>query len=80
MLYEVITHPAKEYVIDLWQEFENQSSNEAIFVFLIDKFQSVLQAKEYSKNYNTPKVAEEFINYYNNILNSRNDIPKQFIK
>ncbi len=73
-------HPAKEYVIDLWQEFENQSSNEAIFVFLIDKFQSVLQAKEYSKNYNTPKVAEEFINYYNNILNSRNDIPKQFIK
>jgi len=47
---------------------------------LLDKFQSVLQAKEYSKNYNMPKVAEEFINYYNNILKSRDAIPKQFIK
>jgi len=73
-------HCAKEYIIALWEEFENQNSNEAIFVFLLDKFQSVLQAKEYSKTYNMPKLAQEFINYYNNILHSRNDIPKQFIK
>lgn len=73
-------HLAKEYIIELWEEFENQSSNEAVFVYLLDKFQSVLQAKEYSKNYNIPKVAEEFINYYNNILEAREDIPKQFIR
>lgn len=73
-------HPAKDYILDLWEEFESQNSNEAIFVFLIDKFQAVLQAKEYSKTYNIPKLAEDFIDYYNNILNSRDNIPKQFIK
>ncbi len=73
-------HAAKEYIIALWEEFESQSSNEAIFVFLLDKFQAVLQAREYSESYNIPKVAEEFTNYYNSILKSREDIPKQFIR
>lgn len=78
---EVIgNHSAKEYIVDLWEEFESQSSDEAIFVFLLDKFQSVLQAKEYSKTYNIPKLAEEFIDYYNNVLKSRDDIPKRFVR
>lgn len=58
-------HPKAERIIDLWKEFESLETEEAIFVFLLDKFQSVLQAREYAKKYQMPEVYEEFLNWYN---------------
>lgn len=60
------THPGTERIINLWKEFESLETDEAIFVFLLDKFQSVLQAKEYSQKYPMPELYEEFLNWYNN--------------
>lgn len=60
------TNPQNQIIIALWKEFESLQTDEAIFVFLLDKFQSVLQAKEYSEKYNMPELYEEFFNWYNN--------------
>ena len=58
-------HPGTEKIISLWKEFESLETDEAIFVFLLDKFQSVLQSKEYAQKHQMPEVYEEFINWYN---------------
>ena len=58
-------YPRNKKIINLWIEFESLETDEAIFVFLLDKFQSVLQAKEYAEKYQMPEVYEEFINWYN---------------
>jgi len=58
-------HSGNEKIINLWIEFEFLETDEAIFVFLLDKFQSVLQAKEYAEKHQMPEVYEEFINWYN---------------
>lgn len=58
-------HPGNQRIINLWIEFESLETDEAIFVFLLDKFQSVLQAKEYAEKHQMPEVYEEFINWYN---------------
>lgn len=65
-------HPGKMTILELWKEFEAKQTNEAIFVSLLDKFQSVLQAKEYSEKYNRIDVYDEFLNYYLQILEGMN--------
>ena len=67
-------HPGQSFIVELWKEFEAQQTDEAIFVALLDKFQSVLQAKEYAKKYDRPEVYEEFANYYKGILEKRAQI------
>lgn len=65
-------HPGQTYIIELWKEFEQRKTKEAIFVSLLDKFQSVLQAEEYSKKYNRPEIFQEFNDYYLQVLKDRN--------
>jgi putative hydrolase of HD superfamily len=36
-------------IVDLWQEYEDASSPEALFVKDLDKFEMIVQALEYEK-------------------------------
>ena len=47
-------------IIDLWNEFEECETREAKFCKMIDKLDTVLQAKKYSELYNKPEVYAEF--------------------
>lgn len=55
---------AEEYempeILELWQEFEENKTPEAIFVKKLDKFDCVLQSKVYSELYDRPELFEEF--------------------
>ncbi len=55
---------AKKYgmpkYLSLWQEFENRETDEAKFVYAMDKLDSILMAKYYSEKYNKPELYEEF--------------------
>lgn len=62
------TFPDKTYLIELWNEFEKKETNEAIFVFLLDKFQSVLQAHEYASKYNMDDLYKEFLSWYQKLI------------
>lgn len=57
---------AKKYnmpeVYLLWEEFEANTTPEAKFCKMIDKLDSVLQAKEYAKKYDNNALYEEFLN------------------
>lgn len=66
-------HPGKSVILKLWKEFEAEQTDEAIFVVLLDKFQSVLQAKEYAERYDRIEVFEEFANYYAQILKRKEE-------
>ncbi len=57
-------HKDSQYFIDLWNEFEERKTKEAIFVFVIDKIQAVLQSKQYSKECNLPELFIEFYDDY----------------
>lgn len=59
-------HKGSQKILELWIEFESLETDEAIFVFLLDKFQSVLQAKEYADKYQRPDIYEQFLTWYNN--------------
>ena len=61
-------HPGQSAIVELWKEFEACQTKEAIFVSLLDKYQSVLQAREYSKRYNRIEIYEEFAIYYEQIF------------
>ena len=65
-------HPGKTTILELWKEFEAKSTPETIFVSLLDKFKSVLQAKEYSKKFNRIDIYNEFVDYYQKILEDMN--------
>lgn len=49
-------------LLDLWNEYEKQSTKEAKFVKDFDKFDMILQAFEYEKMENTPGRLQEFFN------------------
>lgn len=66
-------HPSKEELVGLWKEFESQSSDEALFVVLLDGFQSVLQAKRYSIECNRPEIFDEFNKWYLEILSIKSE-------
>lgn len=59
-------HLGNKKILELWQEFEQLETDEAIFVFLLDKFQSVIQSKEYADKYQRPDIYEQFLTWYNN--------------
>ena len=50
----------EEWMIDLWLEFEEKKSPEAIFVYKMDKLQAVMQAKYYSKITGQQDLFKEF--------------------
>lgn len=61
-------HQGSQKILELWIEFESLETDEAIFVFLLDKFQSVLQSKEYADKYQRPDIYEQFLTWYNNSI------------
>lgn len=48
------------WLLELWEEFETKESEEAQFVFKMDKLGAVLQAKYYSELLNNNDLFEEF--------------------
>ncbi len=61
-------HPGRDNLLSLWEEFESLSSNEAIFVYLLDKFQALLEAKRISREQDNPEIFNSFYNDYENIF------------
>ncbi len=63
--YACIKRLAKKYKISeietLWLEFSAQKTKEAIFVKMIDKFDAVLQAKIFDKNYSINGLYQDFV-------------------
>lgn len=55
---------AEEYnmpeILALWQEFEENKTPEAKFVKALDKYDAIMQAGQYAKEYNRPDIYEEF--------------------
>ncbi len=49
-------------VEEIWLEFEENITDEAKFVKIIDKLDAVKQAKVYSQKLNRPEIFEEFYN------------------
>lgn len=47
-------------ILELWKEFEANTTPEAQFVKKLDKFDCVLQSKVYSELYDRPELFEEF--------------------
>lgn len=47
-------------IYDLWEEFEENKTPEARFCKMIDKLDSVMQAKEFANEYNKPELFDEF--------------------
>lgn len=64
-------HPGQNTIVELWKEFEEAETDEAIFVCILDKFQSVLQAKEYSEKYQRKEIFDEFRDWYLKILEEK---------
>ena len=51
----------ENWMIELWLEFEEKKTKEAIFVYKMDKLQAVMQAKYYSESINdNNKLFDEF--------------------
>lgn len=55
-------------MLSLWLEFEEGKTPEAIFVKKLDKYDAFLQAEVYDKEYNMPKMYEEFKAYSKQII------------
>lgn len=55
----------ENWMLDLWKEFEQKKSPEAIFVYKMDKLQAVMQSKYYSELINDKTLYNEF---YENAL------------
>jgi 5'-deoxynucleotidase YfbR-like HD superfamily hydrolase len=47
-------------MLDLWKEFEEKKTEEAAFVYKMDKLQAVMQAKYYSDLIHDDKLFKEF--------------------
>lgn len=60
----------ENWMLDLWKEFEEKKTKEAIFVYQMDKLQAVMQAKYYSKLTDDDSYFEEF---YENALSKCGD-------
>lgn len=62
--YACVKRIAEQYempeILELWQEFEANTTLEAQFVKKLDKFDCVLQSKVYSEIYDKPELFEEF--------------------
>lgn len=56
----------EKWILDLWNEFEEKKTKEAIFAFKMDKLGAVMQAKYYSELINDNNVL--FDEFYNNAL------------
>lgn len=50
-------------ILELWKEFEQGKSPEAVFVKKIDKLDAILQSKVYAGAGNMPELFEEFKNF-----------------
>lgn len=59
--------------MDIWQEFEDNQTNEAIFARKIDKLDAVMQAKRYAEKFGAPQVYDEF-------FNTSKDVIKEFLE
>ena len=53
------------WMLDLWKEFEGKKTEEASFVYKMDKLQAVMQAKYYSEIINNENL---FLEFYENAL------------
>ena len=49
-------------MLDLWEEFEANQTKEAKFAKMIDKIDTVIQARKYAEQMGRPEVFEEFKN------------------
>lgn len=62
--FECVKRISEQYempeILELWKEFEENTTPEAQFVKKLDKFDCVLQSKVYSEQYNRPELFEEF--------------------
>lgn len=50
----------EQWMLDLWLEFEEKKSEEASFVYKMDKLQAVMQARFYGELTNNPDLFKEF--------------------
>ena len=56
-------------ILDVWLEFEEMKSEEAIFCKKMDKLVTIIQSKFYADKYNKPEIFEEFKNTSIDIYN-----------
>jgi len=66
---------AKEFM-ELWEEYEEGISNEAIFVKDVDRFELVIQTIEYERKYDAQKDLKEFLHVRKGI---KNEFVKQWV-
>uniref|UniRef100_F7FUJ2 5'-deoxynucleotidase HDDC2 n=1 Tax=Monodelphis domestica TaxID=13616 RepID=F7FUJ2_MONDO len=59
-LTQLLSEDIKKEIYDLWEEYENQSSDEAKFVKQLDLCEMILQASEYEDLENRPGRLQEF--------------------
>ena len=56
-------------MLDLWIEFSQRKTQEAIFVYKMDKLDAIVQSKIYSERLNNDMIFEEFKKCYFDIYN-----------
>ncbi|XP_072107677.1 5'-deoxynucleotidase HDDC2 [Mobula birostris] len=59
-LTALLNNDASKEIQELWQEYENQSSNEAKYVKELDRFEMIAQAFEYEEMEEKPGHLQEF--------------------
>ncbi|XP_059837484.1 HD domain-containing protein 2 [Hypanus sabinus] len=59
-LTALLNNDASKEILELWQEYENQSSNEATYVKELDRFEMIAQAFEYEEMEEKPGHLQEF--------------------
>lgn len=69
-----------EKVIKLWKGYKIKETDKTIFAFLLDKFQSVIQAKEYANKYQMQELYEEFLNWYEPLTTKYKSISPRIAK
>ena len=60
------SHPLGQELIDLWEEYEDGTTREAIYVKDIDKFEMILQAHEYeeAQDLKLDSFVDPYANYF----------------
>ena len=56
-----LPEPIKSQYLEIWKEYQNNSSKESLFVHQIDKLEMALQAKIYQKDGKTMEDIEPFL-------------------
>ncbi|XP_069743028.1 5'-deoxynucleotidase HDDC2 isoform X2 [Narcine bancroftii] len=56
----LVSNNVSKEILELWQEYENQSSSEAKYVKELDQFEMIVQAFEYEELEETPGHLQEF--------------------